>query len=172
MFFVGQKQTVNGDFSGIQVETIDSSKTKATEYEEYVERSINTLNENGEYEELPTQSRGMSKLLYRNPNGLVAGASGNSVLLSEPVSNYEAILIVHNNGTGIVDTCIGKTTYAHEKNIAEQFKFMEKRNKNYYINLYKRWKEEDEKELSKGDIDTYIEATKEKEQMGMLLTKR
>ena len=74
---------------------------------------------------------------------------------------------------GKYDTYVSKTTYTHEKNIGDQLKFMDKRNKNYYINLYKRWKEEDEKELlSKGDIDNYIETTKENEQMGMLLKKR
>ena len=43
--------TVSGDFSTIQLETTDSSG-KATDYEEYIERTINAINNTEEYEEI------------------------------------------------------------------------------------------------------------------------
>ena len=45
-----------------------------------------------------------SNILYENNDGLTAGAEGKSVILSESVTNFGAILIMHKNGKGIVDT--------------------------------------------------------------------
>lgn len=45
-----------------------------------------------------------SNILYESSEGVTAGGNGNSVILSEPVTNFGAILIISKNGNGIVDT--------------------------------------------------------------------
>lgn len=43
-------------------------------------------------------------VIYENSSGIVAGSSGNSVGVSVPVTNFNAILIEHDSGTCIVGT--------------------------------------------------------------------
>ena len=45
-----------------------------------------------------------SNILYESSDWLTAGAEGKSVVLSEPVTNFGAIIIINKNGNGIVNT--------------------------------------------------------------------
>lgn len=58
-----------------------------------------------------------SNILYSSSTGTTADASGNSVVLSEPVTYFNAILIIHSNGGAIVDSKLNKTNYGYGINI-------------------------------------------------------
>lgn len=58
-----------------------------------------------------------SNILYNSDTGVVAGSSGASVHLAEPVINFGAILILSTNGWGIVDTKLNQYNAGNGVNI-------------------------------------------------------
>lgn len=54
-----------------------------------------------------------SNILYSSSTGTTADASGNSITLSEPVTHFNAILIIHSTGGSIVNNKLNETNYGY-----------------------------------------------------------
>ena len=89
--------------------------------------SIYVRNSNGVYEELYNKEQintlinrssvGYSEVLYSDSTGVVAGSAGNAVILSKSVSNYAAILVVHQKGSCVVNNKLNTQNYGYGINI-------------------------------------------------------
>lgn len=110
-------------FDNVQLE----QGSKATTYEDYIEQKIFVRNSNGVYEELYNKEQintlinrssvGYSEVLYSDSTGVVAGSAGNAVILSKSVSNYAAILVVHQKGSCVVNNKLNTQNYGYGINI-------------------------------------------------------
>lgn len=58
-----------------------------------------------------------SSILYESESGIVAGASGNSVGVNEPVTNFSAILIIHASGGCIVNNKLNQYNTGYNMSI-------------------------------------------------------
>lgn len=58
-----------------------------------------------------------SNVLYSSSTGITADASGNTVPLSEPVTNFNAILIISSNGGCIVDNKLNQYNTGYNMSI-------------------------------------------------------
>lgn len=115
--------TYNYEISNLQIEP----GSKAAPYEHYIEQKLFVRNSNGVYEELYNKEQintlinrssvGYSEVLYSDSTGVVAGSAGNAVILSKSVSNYAAILVVHQKGSCVVNNKLNTQNYGYGINI-------------------------------------------------------
>lgn len=120
---ISKGTTYNYEINNLQIE----QGSKNTSYEAYIEQKLFVRNSNGVYEELYNKEQintlinrssvGYSEVLYSDSTGVVAGSAGNAVILSKSVSNYAAILVVHQKGSCVVNNKLNTQNYGYGINI-------------------------------------------------------